>query len=310
MKEVVKIPSGFKIGHADNGYNGVTVFLCERGALAGVCVRGGGPGTRETDLMHTDKAAQKVNAIAFCGGSAYGLGACNGIMEYLRERKCGFAIGGKVVPIVGGAVIYDLNQKEYHYPTPDDGYRACVNADRDVIFGQVGVGVGATVGKLRGIKYAEKSGIGAYTVKVLGATVTAVVVVNALGDVYDMESGRIVAGAKDGKGGYIDTEKTILTTDISKILSGNTTLACILTNARIDKNEANKLAEIAQDGFARAIRPVHTDYDGDTSFVMTTGKVPVINLAVLQTAVVYTVQKAIVNAAVNGREYEVIYDEE
>ena len=146
--------------------------------------------------------------------------------------------------------------------------------------------------------------------RALGVTVTAVAVVNALGDVYDSSSGKIIAGAKDGHGGYIDTEKCMLDADISKLLTGNTTLVVVLTNARIDKLQANKLADIAQDGFARAIRPVHTDYDGDTSFVMSTARIPVANFAVLEVATVVAVENAIKNAAVSGAEYSIEYDEE
>ena len=311
MKDVIKIPKGFKIGHSDNGFSGVTVFLSEKGAVAGCSVRGGAPGTRETDLLRSEKAVQAVNAVVLCGGSAYGLNACGGVMEYFKDIGKGYKMGSKVVPIVCGAVIYDLNQKGYHYPDAEMGKKACENAsDKNVEFGQVGVGKGATVGKIRGMKYAEKSGIGAFTVKTMGITMTAIAVVNALGDVYDIETGEIVAGAKDGKGGYINTERTILTADIKKILLGNTTLVVLLTNAKIDKLQANKLADIAQDGFARAIKPVHTDYDGDSSFVMSTAKIPVVNFAVLQSAAVVAVERAIVNAAKSGVEYEIEYDEE
>ena len=304
----IVIPNGIRIGHAQNEYTGVTVILSERGCVAGVDVRGGAPGTRETDLLKNEKAADKINAVVLTGGSAYGLASSIGVMDYLKEKKAGYKVGSKVVPLVSSAVIYDLNDKEYHYPDDKMGYVACQNATGSPAFGQVGVGVGATVGKIRGIKYASKSGIGAYTVKCAGIIVTAVVAVNALGDVTD-ENGKIIAGAK-GKDGFIDTEKAILDADVSKILFGtNTTIGCIITNAKIDKVGANKIASIAHNGLARSIRPVHTDYDGDTIFCMSTGKVPVLNFAILQSAAVVAMENAIRNAVKSGENYEVIFEE-
>lgn len=305
----IVIPKGFLIGHAQDEYTGVTVVLAEKGAVAGADVRGGGPGTRETDILRVEKAAEKIHAVVLSGGSAYGLAASCGVMEYLKEKDVGFAVGKKIVPLVSSAVIYDLNDKEYHYPDQKMGYEACQNADKTPVFGQVGAGTGATVGKLRGIKYACKSGIGAYTVKSCGITVTAIVVVNALGDVVD-EKGDILAGTK-GKEGFIDTEKTLANGDLGKILFGtNTTIGCILTNAKLDKRGANKIASIAHNGLARSIRPVHTDYDGDTLFCLSTDKVPVVNFAILQSAAVLAVENAVRNAVQSGVGYEIKYTEE
>ena len=304
----IVIPHGIKIGHAENEYTGVTVILSEKGCVAGVDVRGGAPGTRETDLLRTEKAADKLNAVVLAGGSAYGLAASNGVMEYLKNKNAGFRVGNKVVPLVSSAVIYDLNSG-YYYPDMQMGIDACNNATKIPTFGQVGVGKGATVGKIRGIKNASKSGIGAYTVKCAGLTVTAIVAVNALGDVVD-ENGEIIAGAK-GKDGFINTEKAILDADVSKILFGtNTTIGCIVTNAKIDKNQANKIASISHNGLARSIRPVHTDYDGDTIFCMSTGKVPVLNFAILQSAAVVAMENAVRNAVKSGEKYEVVFEEE
>lgn len=303
------IPHGIKIGHAEDEYTGVTVVLSEKGCVAGVDVRGNAPGTRETDLLRPEKAADKINAVVFTGGSAFGLASACGVMEYLKERKVGYKVGSKVVPLVCGAVIFDLNDKEYHYPDEKMGRIACENATSSPSFGQVGVGKGATVGKLRGLQHACKSGIGAFSVKTAGVTVTAVVCVNALGDVVD-ETGRIIAGAK-GKDGFIDTEKTLLTCDVGKMIFGkNTTIGCILTNARLTKTEANKLASIGHNGYARAIRPVHTDYDGDTLFCMATGKVPVVNFAMLQSAAVVAVENAVRNAVLSGEDLTIEFEEE
>lgn len=306
----VRIPSGFKIGHYDDEYTGVTVILSESGATGGVDCRGGAPGTRETDLLHNEKMMQKVNAIVLSGGSAYGLASTCGVMEYLRQQGVGYKSLGKIVPIVCGAVLYDLNQKEYHYPTAEYGLKACQNASKTTVFGNIGAGRGATVGKIRGIKNACKSGIGAATEKVLGVTVTAIVAVNAMGDIVDDE-GKIIAGAKGKNGEFIDTEKCLAEGDMLKLAFGtNTTIGCILTDAKLDKVDVNRLASISHNGLARAIRPVHTMYDGDTMFCMASGKRPVANLAVLQSAVVRATERAIQNAVTATTSYDVIYDEE
>lgn len=305
----ITIPSGFKIGHYNDDYTGVTVIL-SKGAVAGCDCRGGGPGTRETDLLRPEKAMQKINAVVLTGGSAYGLASTVGVMDYLREHGIGYKVGPKIVPIVTGAVIYDLNQKEYHTPTAEYGFKACENASKTLDFGNIGVGKGATVGKIRGLKNASKSGIGAATVKSAGITVTAVVAVNAMGDVIDPETNKIIAGAHTKDGGFLDTEKLLANGEFSRLLFGtNTTIGCILTNAKIDKVQANKLASISHNGLARAIRPVHTDYDGDTMFCMSTDKVPVVNFAALQSAVVKATEQAIVNAVSLTSQYEIEFDE-
>lgn len=305
----VIIPRGFEIGHFDDEYTGVSVILARNGAVAGCDQRGGAPGTRETDLLRPEKMMQKINAVVLSGGSAYGLAASCGVMEYLKENGYGYKTAGKIVPIVSSAVLFDLNQKEYHYPTAEYGYNACKNAVRMPVFGNIGVGKGATVGKIRGLKNACKSGIGAATVKVAGVTVTAIVAVNAMGDVWDGE--QIIAGAKGKDGAYINTESVLANAEVGKLLFGtNTTIGCILTNANIDKVGANKLASISHNGLARAIRPVHTDYDGDTMFCMSTGKKPVVNFAMLQSATVEATRQAIVNAVSKTVDYEILFDEE
>ena len=307
-KTNIIIPHGFEIGHFDDEYTGVTVLLAKKGAVGGCDQCGGAPGTRETDLLRSEKMMQKINAVVLSGGSAYGLAASCGVMEWLRNKGYGYKTAGKIVPIVSGAVLFDLNQKEYHYPTAEYGVKACDNAGKAPVFGNVGAGKGATVGKIRGLKNACKSGIGAATVKVMGVTVTAVVAVNAMGDVYDGEN--IIAGAK-GKNGFINTESVLANGEVSKLLFGsNTTIGCILTDAKIDKVGANKLASISHNGLARAIRPVHTDYDGDTMFAMASGKKPVVNFAILQAATVEATRQAIVNAVSLDNEYEIIFDEE
>jgi L-aminopeptidase/D-esterase-like protein len=291
------LPKGIKIGHANDDHTGVTVILCEEGATGGADVRGGAPGTHETDLIRSEKMMQKINAVTLCGGSAYGLGTIAGVMDCLKKQGIGYKVEGKVVPIVPGAVIFDLIDKEYHYPDFEMGYKAASNAVEDnVISGRIGAGRGATVGKIRGIKYADKGGLGIGTVKVQGIIVTALIVVNALGDIYDHDN-KIIAGARDNKGGFLNIEKTILEGDFMRLIMGtNTTIGCIMTDARISKVEANKLASIGHNGLALSIRPVHTDYDGDTLFCLATGKKKVLNFMLLETAAVEAVRLAVEDA--------------
>lgn len=242
------------------------------------------------------------------GGSAYGLASTCGVMEYLKDQGIGYKTMGKIVPIVCGAVLYDLNQKEYHYPTAQYGLYACKNSDKTSDFGNIGAGKGATVGKIRGLKNACKSGIGAATVKVAGVTITAVVAVNAMGDVVD-ESGKIIAGAKCKNGNFIDTEKCLANGEFAKLLLGtNTTIGCILTDAKLSKVDANRLASISHDGMARAIRPVHTVYDGDTMFCMASGVKPVVNITILESATVEATRQAIVNAVSASCKYDIVCD--
>lgn len=306
------IPKGIKVGQSQSDFTGVTVFISEKGCVCGVNVRGNAPATRETDLLASEKAVQKVNAIFLSGGSAFGLASATGIMDFLLSKEVGFKVGKKHVPIVCGASLYDLNTDKYHYPDAVMGYNACENAYLNKLeLGQSGAGKGATVGKVRGIKYATKSGIGGATVKCAGITVTAIVAVNALGDIIDPTTNQIIAGAKANDGSFIDTEKCLLENKfLTLILGTNTTIGCIMTNAKLTKLEANKLSSIAHNGYARVIRPVHTDYDGDAIFTMATGKIPVVNFAILQTAVVSAVERAVLNAVSNSANQTIIFDEE
>ncbi|MFA6865915.1 MAG: P1 family peptidase [Clostridia bacterium] len=299
--ETVIIPKGIKIGHFQDEYTGISVIISEEGCIGGVDVRGGGPGTHETDLLHNEKAMQKINAIALCGGSAYGLGAIAGVMEYLKENGIGFKIQNKIVPIVSGAVIYDLNDTNYHYPDKQMGMEACKNANNEnTVSGNIGAGTGATCGKVRGIKNSSKSGLGIATIKVQGITLTAVMVVNALGDIIDPDTNKIIAGAKDNKGNWLNTKKCILDGEYLRLVMGtNTTIGCLITDAKLTKVEANKLASIAHNGLARTISPVHTDYDGDTMFVMATGKKKVLNFMLLEVGASEVVANAIINSVKN-----------
>ncbi len=298
----VRLPSGFKVGHADNGVTGVSVVICEKGAVCGCDVRGGAPGTRETDLLKSEKAMQTVQAVVLSGGSAYGLESACGVMEYLKDKGIGYKTGDKIVPIVPAAVIYDLNGNDYVYPDKQMGIAACKKASEDeVSCGRIGAGTGATVGKIRGVQNSDPSGIGIATVKAVGVTVTALMVVNAMGDVYD-SSGNIIAGARDKRGGFLNVKDTVLSGNLMRLMMGtNTTIGCVMTDARLTKVEANKLAAIAQNGLAKSINPVHTDYDGDTVFCMASGKKKVVNLALLYVAVTEAVSKAIERAVLSAK---------
>jgi L-aminopeptidase/D-esterase-like protein len=273
---------GILIGHAENhaALTGVTVALCPEGAVGGVDVRGGAPGTRETDLLNPVNAVQEVHGVALCGGSALGLAATVGVMQWLQEHGYGFNVGYTRVPIVPAAVIFDLGLGTSAWPDAALGYAACAAAGPATGEGCIGVGLGATVGKILGPAGAMKSGIGSWS-EVLpdGTVVGALVVVNAFGDVWE-EHGGIIAGARAAGGGFCDAMRALRDPSLLPRFGGsrladevsNTTLAIVATDARLSKAEASKLAQMAQDGLARTIRPVHTPFDGDTIFTLATGR--------------------------------------
>jgi len=271
---------GLKVGHftLTERPTGCTVVMCEAGATAGVDVRGSAPGTRETDLLSPINLVDKVNAILLSGGSAYGLDAATGVMRYLEEQNSGYPIGHLgVVPIVPAAILMDLGVGDFKIrPNAESGYKACKAASTDpVAEGCVGAGAGATIGKMFGGKFSMKSGLGTASAKLgdTGIVVGAIVAVNALGDVVNPLNGKIVAGARseDGKG-YRDAMGAMMSG--YRVISqpgANTTIGVVATNAKFTKTQMTKIAQMAQDGYARAINPVHTMGDGDTIFAMSTG---------------------------------------
>jgi L-aminopeptidase/D-esterase-like protein len=311
VKNAITDAPGIKVGHYTDkeGITGCTVVLCEGGAVGGVDVRGSAPGTRETDLMRPVNLVQEVHAVVLTGGSAYGLDAASGVMRWLEEREIGFNVGVGVVPIVPAAVLFDLTIGDPKArPNAEAGYQACQSATGGpVAEGSVGAGTGATVGKLLGIKFATKSGLGTASIKIgKGIVVGAIVAVNAFGDVLDPDTGTILAGTrKPVVGGFVNTVKQ-MQGDLGQTILGlaNTTLAVVATSAYLAKEATNKVAQMAHDGLARSIRPVHTMFDGDTIFALSTGKRPkrgigadpsVIGVAaaeVLAQAVVRAVQQA------------------
>ncbi len=288
MREIsITDVKGIKIGHAQSieGGTGCTVILCEDGAYAGVDVRGGGPASRETELLKPVNLVEQIHAVMLSGGSAYGLDAGSGAMQYLEEKGKGFDVGVGVVPIVCGASLFDLVVGDPKCrPDKAMGYEACIKASSDKpAEGNIGAGTGATVGKFLGMDYMMKSGLGTYALQIGDLIVGAIVAVNALGDVIDVDSGKRLAGILNKeKSAVYDTERTMYEEyDKNRsVFSGNTTIGCIVTNARLSKTQANKIASIAHNGFARAIRPVHTMADGDTIFVLATGEAEVMPDAV------------------------------
>lgn len=275
---------GIKVGHhtLTERPTGCTVILVEgEGATGGVSQRGGAPGTRETDLLDPANMVDKVNAVVLAGGSAYGLEAATGTVRWLEERKIGWPVGqAGVVPIVPAAILFDLpfGGKPHIRPTADCGYQAAQAATAGPVSeGNVGAGAGATVGKM-GMGRSMKGGLGSAAIRLPnGLVVAAIVAVNAVGDIIDPTTGQVVAGVRteDGKG-LADVRKLLRSGAIGRRpaprAGENTTIGLVATNARLTKAEANRLALMADDGFARAINPAHTVGDGDTVFALATGR--------------------------------------
>lgn len=281
---VTAVP-GIAAGHFSypDAPTGCTVVLAEdgAGAVGGVDVRGGAPGTVETDLLDPVNTVQAVNAVVLAGGSAFGLAARQGVVRYLEERGRGYRIEPTlVVPIVAGAVVFDLRVSAGVRPGPECGYRAASRASkRPLAEGNEGAGAGATVGKLLGLERAMKGGVGTASARLeSGLVVGAVVVVNAVGDVIDPGTGQVVAGARDGRGGLADARRLVrgatpeLPTPPQETSLRNTTIGVVATNAALTKSQATKVAQMAQDGLARTIYPSHTPGDGDAVFALATGR--------------------------------------
>lgn len=271
---------GITVGHHTLGERptGCTVVLAGDGAVAGVDVRGGAPGTVETDLLDPVATVQRVHAIVLTGGSAFGLAARDGVMRYLDERGVGHRVGALRVPIVAGAVIFDLSVggRPEVRPGSGCGYRAAAAASGAMPGeGSVGAGAGATVGKIRGMGRAMKGGAGTASATLPGGvTVGALAVVNALGDVVDPATGRVVAGVRTPDGRSLADARVLVRESPGREESeggANTTIGVVATNAALTPAEATKLARMAQDGLARAIYPSHTPSDGDTVFSLATG---------------------------------------
>ena len=270
---------GFRIGHAqdEEAATGCTVLLPDRACPAGVDVRGGGPASRETQLLSPVAHADSIHAVLLSGGSAFGLDAAGGVQRYLEEREIGFDTGFAKVPLVCQSCLYDLSVGRADVrPRAEMAYEACVHASYDAPQeGSVGVGTGCSIGKYRGMERAMKSGLGTYAVQVGAYRVGALVAVNALGDVY--EEGRPLAGLLDPAGNGLSNtvDELLKDAEFSSVSSGwNTTLGIIVTNACLTKGQLTKVAGMAHNGYARAIRSVHTMADGDSIYALSMGDVP------------------------------------
>lgn len=278
MNETMTRVPGVKVGHATDEKNGTgcTVVRVEEGAVGGVVVRGGAPGTRETDLLDPSNLVERVHSVVLSGGSAYGLDSATGVMRYLEEHGYGLDVGVARVPIVPAAVLFDLAYKNAAVrPDARMGYEAAAQAtDEPVEEGSVGAGTGATVGKLLGPDGASKGGLGSYAVDLGdGIVVGAIVAVNAVGEVRNPETNEWLAGTRDPKTNeVIDSRAYLLAHGTGHALAGaNTTIGVVATNARLTKAEAKKVASLAHNAFATTIHPAHTMMDGDTIFVLSTG---------------------------------------
>ena len=269
------------IGQTENveAATGCTVFIAPDGMRAGLDVRGGGPASRESQLLNPLMAAQQIHAIVLAGGSAYGLGAANGVMQYLEERGIGYDTGFALVPLVAQADIYDLSVGSASVrPDAAMGYEAARLAMEAPNYrdGNYGAGCGATVGKFAGMKYCMKSGIGSYALQIGALKIGAIVVLNALGDVFDWRTGTQIAGMlNEDRTGLRSTSAYMRGSYavIGNKFTGNTTICAVLTNARFDKAQLCKIAGMAHDGFARSINPVHTSADGDSIYAASIGEV-------------------------------------
>jgi len=271
--------AGITVGHFTHSARatGCSVVLCPDGVVAGVDVRGGAPGTRETDLLQPENLIDRVHAVLLTGGSAFGLDAAGGVMRWLEERGHGFAVGRVRVPIVPAAVLFDLWQGDLSIrPDAAAGYAACEAASaQKPAQGNVGAGAGATVGKMFGIERAMKGGIGTASIRVGSVTVAAMIAVNATGDVLDPADGTLLAGARTS------ADSRHLAHSMAALARGElphrlqagmaTTIGVIATDAQLDKAQCRKLAGMAHDGLARSINPIHTPHDGDTLFALATG---------------------------------------
>ena len=269
-----------RIGQAQNeaAGTGCTVFICPEGMCAGLDVRGGGPASRESQILNPLAAAQIIHGIVLSGGSAFGLGAADGVMRYLEEKGIGYDVGVTHVPLVSQSDLFDLTVGDGKVrPDAAMGYEAAKNAMENPNYqdGNYGAGTGCTVGKITGMANCMKTGIGSYAVELDGLKIGAVVAVNALGDIFDWKNGRKVAGLlSEDKKSFRSTADVMGESFkvIKNRFTGNTTLAVLITNARFDKAALCKIAGMCHDSYARSIRPVHTSFDGDSIYAVSTGE--------------------------------------
>lgn len=273
--------SSICIGQTENvsAGTGCTVLICKEGMCAGLDVRGGGPASRDSQLLNPLMAADRIHAVVLAGGSAFGLGAADGVMRYLEERDIGYDVGVTKVPLVAQSDLFDLTVGDLHVrPDAAMGYEAAKLAMESPNYrdGNYGAGCGATVGKLAGMETCMKTGIGSYAIQIGELQIGAIVALNALGDVYDWKTGQKVAGLlTEDHAGFRNTVDLMAETTrvIENKFTGNTTLGVVMTNASFSKAQLCKIAGMAHDGYARSVRPVHTTADGDSIYAVSTGAV-------------------------------------
>lgn len=276
MKEIKLTDIGnFNIGNAQDLENGtgVTVIISKEGMGAGIDIRGGGPASRETPLLNPLMHAETIHALVLSGGSAFGLDASAGVMEYLEERNIGFDVGFTKVPLVLQSCIFDLGYKNFKIrPDKEMGYNACLDSENNIIKeGSYGAGTGAAVGKLYGMEQSQKSGLGVYALQVGKLKIGAIVAVNAFGDVFD-SNGNKIAGLKDKNGNFLNFKEEMYKSIKPKNhFTDNTTIGAIITNAKFSKAMLCKVASMGQNGLARRISPVHTMSDGDSVYALSVG---------------------------------------
>lgn len=305
MNPTLTAVDGLEVGHSTDLANatGCSVVLCRNGAVGGVDVRGGSPGTRETDLLRPTHRVDRVHAVLLSGGSAFGLDAASGVVAYLEEEGVGFRVGPAIVPIVSAAILFDLGLGDSSIrPGPGQGRAACLAANTNAVSeGTCGAGTGATVAKGRGREYALKSGIGSASIQLpQGPVVAALVAVNTYGGVYDHRSGRLIAGPRSNDGNEMfDPVEVLLDHGMETSATGlaNTTIGVVATDAPLTREEANHLATLSHDGLAMTIRPCHTMRDGDTIFAMATGRhIGTFDLTALGAAAVEATAQAVLRA--------------
>lgn len=296
---------GFRVGHAQNleAATGCTVLLCDRMSPAGLDVRGGGPASRESQILSPVAQADSINAVLLSGGSAFGLDAAGGVQKYLEERGIGFDVGVTKVPLVSQSCLFDLGIGRVDVrPDAAMAYQACENAGYDApAQGNVGAGTGCSVGKYRGMGRAMKSGFGTYAIQAGPLKVGALVAVNALGDIYDGTTQ--IAGLLNEDKTALSNTLDELFQDVSiaeNLFTGNTTLGIVVTNAKLNKTQLTKVAGMTHNGFARAIHPVHTNADGDSIYALSTGDLPG-DVNVVGAMAAWAMERAIVRAVKAAR---------
>ena len=301
---------GIKVGHIEDGkaLTGCSVIVSEEGAVCGVDVRGSAPGTRETDLLDPIHLVDKVHAITLSGGSAFGLEAADGVMQYLEEQGIGFDVDVLKVPIVPGAVLFDLAVGDAKVrPNKKMGYEAAKHAKKGVFpFGNIGAGCGATVGKILGMKHCMKGGLGSASIRLEnGIVVGAIVAVNAVGDIRDPKNGSILAGPINPETNEIMDSIAIMQSNPETFAKpgANTTIGVVAANVTLTKAEAKKIAQMTHNAFAKTIYPAHTMFDGDTIFALGTGK-QLASIDLIGSIAVKVMEEAIIRAITFAEEVE------